>query len=220
MKLKIYKLKIKTDIFLNASAYHLRGFIGRKFPNLELLHNHSFDNSLLYIFPRIQYHILKGHAIILGIEEGVDTVKLIESKLSILSLKGVIYNIIEKIGTENEINFGIIKTQVSYFFLTPWLALNKSNYVKYIKLRNWQKNKQMFERILIGNILSMSKSIGYTVLEPIKVNIGNFKQVNTTLKGNPMIGFLGTFSVNFSLPDYIGIGKSVSRGFGTVIRKT
>jgi len=32
-----------------------------------------------------------------------------------------------------------------------------------------------------------------------------------------MIGFLGTFSVNFEIPDYWGIGKSVSRGFGAVI---
>jgi hypothetical protein len=34
----------------------------------------------------------------------------------------------------------------------------------------------------------------------------------------PMIGFLGNFSVNFEIPDYWGIGKSVSRGFGTVKR--
>jgi CRISPR/Cas system CMR-associated protein Cmr1 (group 7 of RAMP superfamily) len=33
-----------------------------------------------------------------------------------------------------------------------------------------------------------------------------------------MLGFLGTFSVNFEIPDYWGIGKSVSRGFGTIIR--
>ncbi|MCD6152972.1 MAG: hypothetical protein J7J07_03575, partial [Syntrophobacterales bacterium] len=31
-----------------------------------------------------------------------------------------------------------------------------------------------------------------------------------------MLGFLGAFSVNFEIPDYWGIGKSVSRGFGTV----
>jgi hypothetical protein len=30
-----------------------------------------------------------------------------------------------------------------------------------------------------------------------------------------MIGFLGTFSVNFEIPDYWEIGKLVSRGFGT-----
>lgn len=38
------------------------------------------------------------------------------------------------------------------------------------------------------------------------------------LKAPPMLGFLGTFSVNFEIPDYWGIGKSVSRGFGTVVK--
>lgn len=33
-----------------------------------------------------------------------------------------------------------------------------------------------------------------------------------------MLGFLGTFSVNFEIPDYWGIGKSVSSRFGTAIR--
>jgi len=33
-----------------------------------------------------------------------------------------------------------------------------------------------------------------------------------------MLGFLGKFSVNFEIPDYWGIGKAVSRGFGTVKR--
>jgi hypothetical protein len=41
---------------------------------------------------------------------------------------------------------------------------------------------------------------------------------DTSLKGMPMLGFLGSFSVNFVIPDYWGIGKSVSRGFGTVKR--
>jgi hypothetical protein len=33
-----------------------------------------------------------------------------------------------------------------------------------------------------------------------------------------MTGFKGMFAVNFELPDYIGLGKSVSRGFGTIKR--
>lgn len=32
-----------------------------------------------------------------------------------------------------------------------------------------------------------------------------------------MRGFLGTFTVNFEIPDYWGVGKLVSRGFGTVV---
>lgn len=33
-----------------------------------------------------------------------------------------------------------------------------------------------------------------------------------------MLGFLGAFSVNYEIPGYWGIGKSVSRGLGTGIK--
>jgi hypothetical protein len=94
--------------------------------------------------------------------------------------------------------------------------LNEKNYEKYQKFGMWPKRKELLENVLIGNLLSMSKSLGYTVAEPIRAEIKNFKEVRTKLKDVPMIGFLGTFFVNFEIPDYLGIGKSVSRGFGTV----
>ncbi len=42
--------------------------------------------------------------------------------------------------------------------------------------------------------------------------------VGLSVSKAPMLGFLGSFSENFEIPDYWGIGKSVSRGFGTVKR--
>lgn len=69
-----------------------------------------------------------------------------------------------------------------------------------------------------GDVISMLKGLGYTVPAPIKDNIHKIREVQTRLKGNPMFGFLGSFSVNFEIPDYWGIGKSVSRGFGTIKR--
>ena len=64
----------------------------------------------------------------------------------------------------------------------------------------------------------MSKSLGYTVPAPIESTIQHLREVKTSLKGTPMLGFLRTFSVNFEIPDYWGIGKSVSVGFGTVVK--
>ena len=42
----------------------------------------------------------------------------------------------------------------------------------------------------------MSKSFDYTVTAPIEAEIIDLQKVPTKLKGNPMLGFLGTFSVN------------------------
>ena len=64
----------------------------------------------------------------------------------------------------------------------------------------------------------MAKSIGYIVDKQIEVTSLMFEERECFLKSTPMLGFLGTFSVNFEIPDYWGIGKSVSRGFGTVIK--
>lgn len=219
MTLRSYNLTLKTDRPLNTQAVRLRGFIGKRFPELNLLHNHTLDSSFIYVFPRVQYHVINGYALIIGIEEGVDAIKHIEPALSGLLLNRETYRIVEKTGIENEIYFGVVKNLQAYSFLTPWLALNEKNYDKYHRLGSWPKKKELLEGILVGNIISMSKSLGYTVPEPIKANIDNLKEVPTKLKGTPMLGFLGNFSVNFEIPDYWGIGKSVSRGFGTILRQ-
>ena len=38
------------------------------------------------------------------------------------------------------------------------------------------------------------------------------------MKGISHIAFSGRFKVNFYIPSYLGIGKSVSKGFGTIKR--
>jgi len=38
-------------------------------------------------------------------------------------------------------------------------------------------------------------------------------------KNQEMLTFQGKFVTNAVLPDYVGLGKSVSRGFGTIVRK-
>ncbi len=210
----------QLDSLLTGSATHLRGFIAAKFPEYELLHQHDNDKGgLKYLYPKIQYKVLDGIPFILGIDEGTDIVKAVAKKIENVKLAGKDYKIINKTVIEKSSTISIIENPSSYSFLTPWLALNEKNYERYQRCGTWAKRKELLEKTLIGNIISMSKSLGYTVPEPIKAEIINLKEVPTSLKGTPMLGFLGTFSVNFEIPDYWGIGKSVSRGFGTVVRQ-
>jgi hypothetical protein len=212
-------MELQTNQRFNAKiAEKVRGYISKTFESDANLHNHNKDGSFIYKYPRVQYKIVKGLPVLMAIEEGINSVRPIFKVLYGLRLGNEEYEIFEKTLQVRDTYVGIKEKLVEYKFLTPWLALNEKNYERYQKYGTWAKKKELLEKILIGNIISMSKSLGYTVPEPIKVNIIKLKEVQTSLKGTPMIGFLGTFSVNFEIPDYWGIGKSVSRGFGTVIR--
>ena len=73
----------------------------------------------------------------------------------------------------------------------------------------------MLSKMLVGNLLSMSKGLGYTVPARIEAET-TLNSIKTKLKRVEVIGFIGSFRTNFEIPDFFGIGKSVSRGFGTV----
>jgi hypothetical protein len=142
--------------------------------------------------------------------------KEIHPEIDYLDLGGERYKIIDKKIDEKDVEFGANSSFRPYHLLAPWLALNEKNYERY-RSSNKKEQTQLLNRILIGNILSMAKSLEYVVTSEIKAKT-NVRPVPVKLKGVPMTGFIGDFQVNFNLPDYIGLGKSVSRGFGAVRR--
>ena len=219
--MKIELIKLVIDIETKLKLYHaekIRGYLGNLFWDNPYAHQHNADGSLIYRYPCVQYKVINGSCLLIGFNEGKKVIKNTFHDLGTINLDGKWEEVIGK-GLESYTkSFSIASEQIYYEFLTPWLALNEKNYDKYQRLSGWAKKKELLEKILIGNIISMSKSLGYTVPAPIEANIANLREVPTSLKGPPMLGFLGTFSVNFEIPDYWGIGKSVSRGFGTVER--
>jgi len=152
--------------------------------------------------------------VITGYKEGVDEINRLFEQLSINTK---IYKIIGKNLKINQEEFGYQSKPTRYRFITPWLALNKDNYKRF-KNSNQAQKKELLERILTGNILSASKSLGYEVPNRLNTRIIWAKQINCTLKGTKVMGFKGLFETNFLLPHLFGLGKSVSRGFGATTR--
>ena len=103
---------------------------------------------------------------------------------------------------------------MKYKFITPWLALNQNNIKKYTAADLIEK-EEILKRVLIGNILSFSKGMDYTVDETIKVKL-DLNQIDVKFKQKEMLAFIGEFFINFEIPDNFAIGKGISRGFGTV----
>jgi len=99
------------------------------------------------------------------------------------------------------------------------MGLNQTNYTKYHKLESEVEKQEMLNAILVGHILSFFRNTGVELNanERLMAKV-NVEEKSTQFKENKMIAFSGSFIVNALLPDEIGLGKSVSRGFGTIKR--
>ncbi|MDD2439752.1 MAG: CRISPR-associated endonuclease Cas6 [Methanosarcinaceae archaeon] len=214
MKIKTLNLTLVPNKKVDVDAAKLRGFFARKFNEYILLHQHKCDKTL-YRYPLIQYKILKGIPLVLGINEGVEVLQEIYNKYDQLELAGNTYEILERKASVTEQELGLSEEYYTYNFETPWFALNQENFKDRYKKITPDKQEALLRRTLIGNLLSMSKSLGYTVPGQIKCET-QLQAGRGRMKGVRIATFNGKFMVNFKLPDYFGLGKSVSRGFGTV----
>ncbi|RKY84167.1 hypothetical protein DRQ09_09015 [candidate division KSB1 bacterium] len=219
MRFKLLTFKLESNKFFNPrTAEKIRGYFGNLYTKDILFHHHLGDGKLYYRYPFIQYKIIDGEPLIIGIKDGVDSLKKSFLEVDRLVIDKKEFEIFEKSIILEEIEFGVSKKIFKYKFITPWYALNQNNYKKYLELDSIESKRELLKSILTGNILVISKSIGITITERIEVKKLYFKEFKFNLDDNRILGFVGNFSVNFQLPDYIGLGKSVSRGFGTIKR--
>ena len=196
----------------------LRGFFGNLYRNRPEFHHHSGDN-LIYSHPLIQYKIVEKSALIVGLKEGAYLLKAIP-KLDHIELHHRKYVILEQKLNPSTVFCSLTSEPVHYRFATPWVGLNEKNHVEYLQIKHRKEQvSNLLRRILVGNLLSMCKSLRYVVEQKIEAVLDLEECEKVEIKqGVEMIAFRGEFKVNFNIPDFWGIGKSSARGYGTVIR--
>ncbi|HEC87584.1 MAG TPA: hypothetical protein ENI49_06970 [Thermoplasmatales archaeon] len=214
-KLKLLVLSLRTDKPVKENSAKLRGYIGNKFPEYILLHHHVDVVDNIYTYPKVQYKVIAGTPIIVGVEEGAEVLKKISDDLKELKLGRRKYEIKSIQMNQFNAEFGKCRKNIKYKFLTPWLALNPENYKKYKETRDWKEKKEFLNSILVGNILSMCKGLDYIVMGRLYAH-SLLNENKVDYKAVPHLGFIGEFRINFKIPDFIGLGKGVSHGFGTV----
>ena len=214
MKFNIVNLILKTDSKLTATPAKVRGYIGNTFNEYPILHNHYSNDKFLYSYPFVQYKVINGDIVIVGIDEGAELVKKIAPELSVLSLDKE-YKVTEKLIHEKEFDIKPSSQEKHYKFITPWLGLNQKNYPKYVNAESWKDKKEILNKTLVGNLLSMSKGLGIIVNKRLYAKT-HFEEKIVEYKGVKMNAFTGEFKVHYDIPDYFGLGKGVSQGFGCV----
>lgn len=179
-------------------------------------HNHGKDGALIHQYPRIQFKVIESTAVLLGIGEGAEVLERLWLGIDHGALGGRQLEVLESDFETRQETIDASDEPITYRFLTPWLGLNQKNFRSYTGSRNQGFRKSELSRILVGNCLGLADSLGIRFREQIDADGRKLTSIKTTLNGNPMVGFVGKFTINLTLPELLGLGKAVSRGFGTI----
>ncbi len=199
-------------------AHKLRGYFGTLFQeHSPLLHNHLESGEAAYRYPLVQYKVLDAVPTLVGLNEGADLLIGLFLDMKELEIGHETYPVFQKNIESRRVSIGLSDDLHSYRFQTLWMALNQQNYTTWLAEDDVQKAKHL-KAILVGNLLSFFKGMLYRAEGTIMANLKITNQRETQFKNNAMLAFEGKFVTNTLLPDTIGLGKSVARGFGTIIK--
>lgn len=216
-KIRLLRIQFDTDI----EAYEIPAFRGgviAKAGNEHIIfHNHLNDREYLYGYPVIQYKRIGKNPAIVCIDYGVDEIHHLfnNQNLSIVIGQRPV-NLVVKNLQMQQYNLQIWEKSFEYR-LYNWLALNQENYEKYQAIQDDLLRIEFLENVLKANIISFAKGVKWDVDKPISLRIDEvLKSKIVPYKQQKLLAFDIRFRTNAFLPDFVGLGKGVSLGFGTV----
>jgi hypothetical protein len=199
-------------------GHKLRGYFANLFgEESDHFHNHDTAGKSIVRYPLIQYKVVHGCPTVLGIAEGGKL--LVERFLRIdhIDIDGLHIQINQKNIQSKEMIVGVGASLFEYEFINPWMALNEKNYDLFQSFETREEKTALLERMLTVNMLHFFSAVPHREEQQILVKT-DLHSLPVKFKNQNMLGFKGKFTTNVQLPDFIGFGKSVSRGFGTIQR--
>lgn len=185
--------------------------------NNILFHHHKENGDHLYRYPLLQFKIINRRAAIICLEKGANEIhRIFEQKnwnINIGERKMML-----EVKTMNMRHFTMNVWDSSHrYHVSNWIGLNAKNYIKWQQTESLTGKVGILEKILTAHILSFAEGIKWDVDKKISLLISKIdKQRQCKYKGVSFMAFDITFTSNVSLPDYIGLGKASSVGFGVV----
>jgi hypothetical protein len=219
LKVKIIKVTFSPLSFRASDIPKLRGYLSKRFPDYNQIHNHKQNGGFRWVYPEIQFKFIDKLPVIIGHGLGFDILSEVFLKTDRLELSHRIVEIPEKTIQVFEADLGVSDTFHSYRFALPWMALNQKNYLTH-KFIDKDDRTIFLNRLLRENLKTLSHAFDYWIPDPDNISVkSELTEKLGQFKGNTMVLFSGRFSVNFKIPQYLGIGKQVARGYGTVVKK-
>lgn len=217
MKIRTILIKFTTDI-RQSEIPLFRGAINAILEENHsiLFHNHT-DDGFRYSYPLIQYKRIGGKAAIVCVGEGTEVIGEFFSRQELslqIGKRSIVCEVDEIVAKYHNIT---ITEELIPYKIRKWLPFNSENYETYMKAKGIVEKYQILEKIMTGNILSMAKGLEMTIETPLCVKLEEIIDTyNVTFKGIKMMSFDLDFMANITMPDFLGLGKGVSHGFGNI----
>ena len=219
--------KVPTlDILFNTTIRHselplFRGAVIKALPHDSVLFHNHLGEGLRYGYPLIQYKLIRGEAAIVCIGKGTESVwdffagnnfdMTLGSRKVVASVKSI-NNAFTEIAVSDNV--------CHKYRVHGWLPFNQENYLQFKSTESLTKKIEMLNRILTGNILTMLKGVDIMLTERLIVDIMSISEPKKVkYKSIRLLSLDATFQSNVSLPEYIGLGKHASLGFGTLTKE-
>jgi hypothetical protein len=184
----------------------------------EMFHNHDNENGgYHYRFPLIQYKQDHGKPMMFCLNAGIEELHHFFSQPDwTLDLNGRTAPI--RIANLNvrQYRLGVWERSFRYH-IRNWLALNEDNYGTYIRLPGLVEKMALLEQILRNQIVGLLHEFDYEPERQVEVKVQQLKGEKwVEFKRIKVLAFSLEFTTNVALPDYLGLGKGCSSGWGVV----
>ena len=207
------QLKLKAS-----DASKLRGYFANTFSKDSILfHNHTDESGFRYAYTLVQYKVLKGLPMVVGIGDGARLVMQAFMDIEEIDIAGQRLRVDDKELKVDKVEAGVIDELREYRLATPLFAFNQDNYSAFRKLDREDK-PAFLKKLVTSHLIAVLKGMGCEVTKEQRIMVSlRLQEKMVNFNNHPMQMYTGRFTANVALPEGIGIGKSVSKGFGTVV---
>jgi len=207
--------RLITDKPVKKTAYQVKGVFMKQYPNssaIPMLDGRYRDK---FLYPRVQVKILNEQIYLVGIKDGADPVLEMTKELELLNFGNITFKILDKDVEESIDQFKHVDQLLRYRFVSPWIALSKNTQNRYKFLKN--KDRIAFLNRLLGqNIVFLAREMGVELNEKVYTKLRLDSLFPKPVYENNWGSFSGEFQTNFILPNYIGVGNGITRGYGAI----
>ncbi len=219
-KLRYLRIRFSEPLFPYEVPQFRAALIEKTARASDLFHNHDGDTGFLYRYPLIQYKVTYKKASVICLGEGADAIHQLFEKEDLDLRVGSHYF---KLAVEDVApGYREVKTgaTASHSALPHWPPLTQKHHRRWQQLEGDEGAQiSLLQSILTGHLLAFASGIDWQAEERLQVRITRIREMKLLpYKGSRKLAVSLNFESNVSLPDFIGLGKGASVGFGIVKR--